>query len=209
MLLLVGKLRVDLIGHDIDVMFQDDLRDGLQILPLHDGPGGVVGEGQHQDLGPVGDVLLQLRGGEPELVLLLQVDDHGLCSGHHGAGLVGHEAGLRDQHLVPGIDHGPEADVDGFGSAHGDQDLLHGMLIADSLLSVQIFRNLLPQLLQACVGGIEGLPLLQGVDALVPDVPGSVEVGLAYPQGNGILHLLGDVEEFPDARRLDFYDSVC
>ena len=53
-----------------------------------------------------------------------------------------------------------------------------GHLIAAS----QIMRNFLPQLLQTGIGSVKGTSLFQRINALVADVPGSIEVRLADTQ---------------------------
>ena len=51
-----------------------------------------------------------------------------------------------------------------------------------------------------------GLPLFEGVDGRLPDMPGSVEVGLADAEGNDVPHLGHDFEEVPDAGRFGVAD---
>ena len=87
--------------------------DLLQVLPAHDGAGGVVGEGQDQQLGFGGDGGLQLLCRETEAVFGLGLDDHRHAPGHDGHGLVAHKGGLGDKHLVTGIDNGADAQING------------------------------------------------------------------------------------------------
>ena len=47
MVAVVGKLRIDLIGKDDQVVAFDHLGDGFQMLLPHDAAGGVVGVGEH------------------------------------------------------------------------------------------------------------------------------------------------------------------
>ena len=208
MLFLVGEFGVDLVGHDIDVVFDDDLRDGLEIRPFHDGSGGIVGEGKDQNLGLVRDDFLKLGSCQTEFVLRLQVDDHGLCACKNGAGLVGNIAGLGNEDLVSGIAHGAQADIDGLGSAHGDNDLALGIVLK-SLGPLHIMTDLRAQLHQTCVGGVMGLSFFQRIDTLVTDMPGRVKVRLAHTQGDGILHLADDIKELPDPGGLDIDYLVC
>ena len=124
----IGQFPVDLIGDHIQILFQDHLRDLLQILSFHHGPRGVVGEGEHKELGFLRYGIPQLLRGQAELVFLLQVDKDRNRVRQNGAGLVGNIAGLRDQHLVARVHHGPQGDVDGFRPSHRDQNLMGGII---------------------------------------------------------------------------------
>ena len=124
----VCKFAVDLIGDHEQILLLHDLGDLLQILPLHDGPGGVVGEGENQNLGLRRDLLQQFFRSQPEIVLLLQLDDHRRAVCQDGAGHVGDIAGLGNQHLVPRLQHGPQGQIDGLAAAHGHQDLGIGVV---------------------------------------------------------------------------------
>ena len=177
----IGQLSVDLVRKHIQIMLYAQLRDGPQVFPCHDGSCGIVGEGQDQDLGSVRDLLFQILRLEAELVLFLQFHHHGLSAGQTGAGIVGNIAGSGNQDLVSGIDHGPEHKVDGFGSAHGDKDLAV-IVVAQVLGPFHICGHFHLQLLEAGVGSIESAALLQRIDALIPDVPGGIEIRLAHAQ---------------------------
>ena len=131
----VGQFTVYLIRHNKYVMFNDYLRDSLQILALHDCPGGIVGKRQDQNLGLLRDSLLQFPGSQAELIFRFQIEYHRLCPRQNGTGFIGHIAGLGDNHLIPGVDHGPQTYVNGLGTAHGDHHFpVPG--ICNSLLSL-------------------------------------------------------------------------
>ena len=138
----VGELRINLIGDHKNVVLDDDFRNGLQILLGHDGSGGVVGEGKHQKLGPVRQLLQKLLRCQPELILLLQLDDHRHAIRQHRAGQVGHVAGLGNQHLIPRIEHSAHGNVNGLASAHRNHDLMIRVIVGPKA-AVQIFGNFL------------------------------------------------------------------
>ena len=206
-LLLVAELSVDLVRQDENVLLLHDLRDFPKVLLLHDGTGGVVGEGQHQKLRPVGELLQQLLRGQPEFVLLLQLDDDRHTARHPGTGHIGHIARLRNQHLITRIQHDPHGHVNGLGAADGHHGFLHGIIV-HAVLPLHIGGNLLPQLPETRIGGIEGASLLQGMNALLPDMPGSIKVRLAHAQRDGILHFRHNIEELPDAAGLYIYNGI-
>ena len=205
LLLAVGEGGVDLVGEDQQVVLLHHPGDSLQVLPAHDGPGGVVGVGQDEEFRLFGDLLLHLLGGEAEAVFRLGLDGDGHALGHLGDGHVADEAGLGDEHLVPGVDEAAHAQVDGLAAAHGHQDLLVGVVLHVIVAGKEI-GDLLAQLEKTPVGGVAGAALFQRLDARLPDMPGGVEVGLSHRQGDHVLHLVGDVEKLPDARGLYHLD---
>ena len=196
----VGQLGVNFIRQDDDVGTPQHLGDSLQILPAHDGAGGVVGERHNQQFGPGGDGLAEGLGVEPELILLPagQMDRHAPRQG--GDGVIADKAGLGDDDLIAGGDQGADAHVDGLAAAHRHQNLVHGVVV-EIHPALQVAGNFHPQLLQAGVGGVFGVAHLQGLNAGLPDGPGGFEVGLAHAQTDALGHLGGQVEKFADAGR--------
>ena len=205
MFLLVSQLRVDLVGHDKNILLHTDLRDLTQILLLQDGSRRIVRKRQYQNLCFLRDRVEQFLRRQAELVFLFQIDDHRHAARQNHTGLIGHIAGLGNQHFLPRVQHHTHADVDRLRTAHCDQDLLH-RIILQILTSLHIVGDLLPQLLQSGVGCIECAPFLQRVDSLIPDVPGRVKVRLAHPQRNRIRHLTYNIKKFPDTRERDIHN---
>ena len=206
-MLSIGELGIDLVGEDHDTGVPQHLGHGLQVLALHDAAGGVVGEGQHQHLGPGGDGRAQLLGGEAEFILRLGLHIDGGAAGHGGQRPVADKGGDGNDDLIPRIDHAAQGQVDGLAAAHGDNDLM-GKVVLEMEAAVQIGRNLPAQLGHAGVGGVLCKSLFQGVDARVPDVPGRDKVRLADSQRDCVLHLLQDVKEPADSRRFDVLDAL-
>ena len=83
-----------------------------------------------------------------------------------------------------------------------------GEIIFQIKPSFQIIADLHLQFLQTGIGGIEGPPLFQGINALVPDMPGRIKIRLSDAQGNGIVHFADDIKKFPDTGGLDGYDFL-
>ena len=208
MLLRIGQFPVDFVGHYKYIMSDNHLGNGLQILPLHNCAGGIVGKGQNQKLGSVRDRRLQLLRGQTEFIFRLQINDNGRSPRHNGTGLVGDIAGLGNQHFLPRIQHGPHSDVDSLGTSHGDQHLLYGVIV-HSVLPVHIMADLLAQLFQPCIGGVKGSSLFQRIDSLVPDMPGRIKIRLAHAQGNCVLHLADNVKKFPYSGWFNSHNFIC
>ena len=201
MLAAVGELGIDLIGDDDHVAVAQHGGDGLHLLGRHDGAGGVVGVGEHQQLGLGGDGGLQRFGGELKGILFLGLDGHGHAALGNGQGGITDESGLGQQHFVAVVQQGAHAQIDGFAAAHGDEDLV--IRVVGQLEAVfQVGGDAAPQLDQAVVGGVGGFAVQQAFDAGVADMLRGDEVGLTHAQGHHVFHRGGHVEEFADARGL-------
>ena len=194
----VVQLGVDLIRKHHDVGIPQDLRNGFQILPLHHRTGGVVGERHDKELGLGGDGGFQGLGPEAELILLAAGHMHRHTAGQGGDGLIADKAGLRDDHLIPGLHDGADAHINGFAAAHGHQHLPQGVVVQVHP-TLQISADLRPQLFQACVGGVAGAAMLQALDACFPHSPRCFEIRLAHAQTDALGHISGQIEEFADA----------
>jgi len=142
----VVQLCVNFIRQHHDIGAAQHLGHSLQILPLHHCTGGVVGEGHDDQLGLGGNSSLQRLGTQTELVLLTAGNVHRHAAGQGGDGLIAHKAGLRDDHLVPGLDQRADAHINGLAAAHGHKDLPHGV-VAQTHAPLQIPADLGAQLL--------------------------------------------------------------
>jgi hypothetical protein len=87
-----------------------------------------------------------VSGAMAELVLLTAGHMDRNAAGQGGDGLVAHKAGLRDDHLVPGLHQRADAHINGFAAAHRHQDLPHGV-VPQAHAPFQIAADLGPQLL--------------------------------------------------------------
>ena len=202
MIRFISQFTVNFIRNNEQILFQNHLRNLFQILLFHNRPRGVVGERKHKHLGFVRNGIPKLLCGETEFILSLQVNDDRNGIGQHSAGLVGYVAGLGNEHLIPRIDHGTQGNVNGLRTAYGNQHLI-GIVVCKMKTAFQVIADFNLQFLQTCIGGVEGSSLFQGIDTLIPDVPGGIEVGFTNTEGNSIIHFAYDVKEFPDARRFD------
>ena len=201
MLFLISKLRINLIRHDKYVMFSDDLRDLLQILPLHNGPRRIIREGQNQYLCLFRYGIFQFLRRQAELIFFLQFNSDRHSARHNGTGLIGHKTWLRDQHLISGIHHSAQTDINRLGTSHRDQHLML-RIVSHTLLSLYVIADLLPQLHQSAVRSVECAPFFQGINTLVPDMPRCVKIRLSHAEGDGVVHLADDIKKFPNTRRL-------
>ena len=141
----VVQLCVNFIRQHHDIGAAQHLSHCFQILPLHHCTGGVVGEGHDDQLGLGGNGSLQRLGAKTELVLLTAGNVHRHTAGQGGDGLVAHKAGLRDDHLVPGLDQRADAHINGLAAAHGHKDLPH-RVVAQVHAPLQIPADLGAQL---------------------------------------------------------------
>jgi len=66
----------------------------------------------------------------------------------------------------------------------------------------------LAQFDEAGVGGVLRFALAQRLNARLADTCRRLEVGLAYPEGNDVVHRRDDVEKLADARRFDVFDFL-
>ena len=204
MLAAVGQGAVDLIGDNEEVMLDDQINDGFQILCRHDGSCRIVGEGQNQELGPGRDRCFQQLRRQLELVFLLQGQGNRNTVCQHNAGQVGHIAWLGDDDLIARIQHGPHGDIDGLGTADSDHDLMLGIIV-DIAFAGQIGCNLFLELHQTGIGRIEGSALFQGIDTLITDMPWCIKIRFAHTEGDDlrVIHLGDDVKKLTDTGGLD------
>ena len=207
-MLAVGELGIDLVGYHHNIGAPQHLRQGLKVLPVHDAAGGVVGEGEHQNLGAGSDGGFQLLGGEAELVFHLGLHVHGYAVNHGHQGPIAHEGGGGDDDLVPRLQQTAEGQIQALTAAHGDQGLADG-LILQVKPPLQIAADGPAQVGESGVGGVLGKALFQGVDARIPDVPGGLEVRLSHAQGDGVVHLRHDVKVFPNAGGRHFLNALA
>ena len=68
-------------------------------------------------------------------------------------------------------------------------------VVRESVLALHEASYLLAELNEPRVGGIEGAPLVQRIDALFADVPWSVEIRLSDAERDDVRYLVGNVKE--------------
>ena len=197
----VGQLGIDLVGKDKDILLDADLRDLLEIVTLHDRARGIVRERQNEHFRFVGDRRAQVVRSETEVILVFGVDDDRYAACHYGQRLVADERGLGNDDLVPSFHQRAEREVDRLAAAHGDERL-RLRLICNAEAPFVVFRDFLQQVGKAAVGRVPCSALLQTADALVADMPRRLEIRLADTQRDHVLHLIRDIKELADSRRV-------
>ncbi len=165
-------------------------------------PGGVGRIRQHQYLCLVRQNGEQLLGAQTEFVVGGELNGHrnAGCQRHHGP--ITHKAGLWNQHLVPGIDQAADGAVNALTAAHGDENLLV-IVIMQVKPAAEIIGDFPAHIGHTGIRSILCKALFQRVNAGVTDMPGGGKIRFANAQGNGVGHVLQNVEELPNARGLD------
>ena len=205
MLVLVGKLTVNLIGKDVKILFYHNLGYRLKVLFLHDGTGWIIGEREHQYLGLVRNLLQNLLSSKPEFIFLFELNNHRLCISQNSAWFIGNIAGLRDQNLIPLIDHCSESKVYSFRTTDCNKNLTQGIIV-NSLRSLHVSSNLFSQFYQTGIGSIESPALFKRVNTLIPYMPWSIKIRLANTEGNSALCLVNNIKELSDSRWFYVYN---
>ena len=131
---------------------------------------------------------------------------HAVCE--PDARLVGDVARLGIDDLVAGVQRRAECDVYRLAAANRE-DYLVLRVVNEAVLAVHVVRDLVAQLGQTGVRGVEGAPFLKRVDAFFADVPRSVEVRLADAERDDVGYLVRDVEQPAYAGRLDLLYLVA
>ena len=57
--------------------------------------------------------------------------------------------------------------------------------------------------------GVKGSSFFQGINALIPDVPGCIKIRFPHTQRDSVLHLIYDIKKFADTGGLDIHDLIC
>ena len=170
-------------------------------MALHDCARGIVRERQNEHLRFVGDRRAQIVRFQTEVVLVLGVDNDRYAACHDGQRFVADERGLGNDDLVASFHQRAEREVDRLAAADGDERLCL-RFICNAKASFVVFGDFFQQVCKAAVGRIPCSALLQTADALVADVPRRLEVGLADAQRDHVLHLIRDIKELADSRRV-------
>ena len=131
---------------------------------------------------------------------MLRGQGHGHAALELDQRLVQAEGGGGDDDLVPGVENGGEGGEQRLGGAHGQDDLIGGVVepmglgleLGDGLQGVGV----------AVAGGIVGVVIVQsGLGGLLDGV-GGVQVRLADGQGAGAGGVPHQIGELPDAGQL-------
>ena len=196
----VGELGVNFVGDDEKIVLFDERDDGFELLLRHDAARGVVGIGEDDRLGAGGDRLFERFGREDEAVLRAAADGHGRAAAQLHDGRVRDVGRVGDQDLIADVAHRAEGKIDALARPHRDDDVLGGIFHRKALF--QVPRDEGAQLLKPAVARVLREAALQRADARRTHLPRGDEVGLADAEGDGVGHMLDDVEIFADAAGL-------
>ena len=159
----------------------------------HDAAGGVVGIGQDQHLGPGVTAASSASAVRRKASSALVSRGTGTPPSHAGQRIIADKAGLRDQHLVPGIQHRPQTKINGLAAAYRDQDfLLRGVI--DAGITLGETGDGFPQAQQSGVGRVPGAAFFLRNGCLPPGYARGGEIRFSHGQSDNVLHLAGDVE---------------
>ena len=101
--------------------------------------------------------------------------------------------------LVAGVAGRSQREVQRLRGADRDEDLGR-RVVADAVAAVQVGGEGAAQLDRPVVAGVVRATLAQRLDAGLDDDPRRIEVGLADPEADDVVHRGHDVEEAADAR---------
>ena len=193
-----SKLRVDFITQYVQIVLNDDFGYCLKVFLLHDGAGRIIREGKNQNLGLFRDRILQLLCRQAELVLRLKRNRNRYAIRQCNAGRIRNIARLRNKHFISRIKHGAHAKIDSFAAAYRDQGL-RARIVLQAKSPAQISAAFLAQLQQTGIGRIEGLAPFQGINTLIADDPGRIEIRFPNAQGHHIVHLAHYIKKLANA----------
>ena len=194
----VGKLAVDLVGDDDEVVFSGKGGDPFEFFQRHDGTGRVGREVKHQDAGPVGDGALQIGCAEHKAFRRSGCHGHRFSSSKRDARSIRDVAGLVVENLVARIQQGSESEIDRFGDAHSHDDLVV-RIVGNGEVSLHILGDRASEAGRTQVRGVTGPAFLQRINSRFADVPGRDEIWFADAEGNDILHRLDNLKKVADS----------
>ncbi len=86
--------------------------------------------------------------------------------------------GLRDDHFIAFVEEGAESEVDRLGGANAHEDLAIGIIV-ESITSFDVEADLIPEFRQTGIVGVEGIAILNRLNARLFDLPRRLEIRLA------------------------------
>ena len=173
---------VHVVAEDEDGLVLQNAVNGVQGFLGVDASGGVVGRGEDNGPGPGGDGRLQGLGVDLEAVVL-RGQGHGHAPAELGDGFVEAEGRRGDDDLIPGVQHGGQADKQALRGPDGQDDFIGR--IAEAVGPLLKFGDGLQHVGVAVAGGIVGVVPVQGGLGGLLDHVGGVLVRLADGQGTG------------------------
>ena len=163
------------------------VRQGLELAGVIDHAGGIGGVIEDDGFGLGGDGLLQLFGGDLE-VLFLRGWKHDWDPAHDADQLiVTHPGGGGEDHLVPRVHQGPERQVDHMLGTAGDHHLGGGVVHA--AVGFHTVTGGLLELHHAGGGGVAGKIIPDGLVGGLLDMVRGIEIGFTRGKANHVLPL--------------------
>ena len=204
----VGQAVVDLVAVDEQVVADGDAGQLVLDRVGQDRAGRVARVAEEERLRPRRD--RRLDGGriEREVVLEPGRDPDRRPAGERDRRDVGDVRRLVEDHLVAGIAGRPQGEVDRLRGADGDEDLGR-RVVADAVATVEVRRQRPAQLDRPVVARVVGPAAHQAGHAGLDDVGRRVEVGLADPEADDVVHRRQDVEEPADPGRRDVAHALA
>ena len=189
---LVQELGVDLVRNDDQVVLLGERRDLADHVGRRDRAGGVVRRHQDEHLRPRRQPLLDLGRHESEALVLVGGYRHRHPVAQLHGGVVGGEAGRRDQHLVARLDEREHAEHDRLLHPRGDHHLVGR--VVEAVLARQRGCDRLPQARHPGRVRVVVLVRVEGALSGLDDVRGGVQVGVAAPHGDDVVERGGRLE---------------
>ena len=200
MLRIVGQFRIDFVRQQQQVVLLAEIGDVLDVLLREHRARRVARKIQHQHARLRRHRLFEHGAREAELVLAPRFHAHGHAAGHDDGRPVAHEARLVVNHLVAGIEHRAQGDVDGLAHAHRHQRLLVPVVFRAELPR-HVAADRLAQRRIAAVRRVVRRPALQRKDRRLAHGPRRVEIRLAHAERDHVLAGRDNVEKLADARK--------
>ena len=201
-LLVVAEFTVDLIGDHHQIVLDGELRNAFEVGPGGAGSSRVGREIEHQHPRTRRDGGGEVFRAQRKTVLSLGLNRHRNPMRHDDARAVGHIARLVIDHFIARVHQRAQGEIDGFGNAHGDQNLTR-RIIADVKEILDIPRNRASQCQGAEVRGVGRLAFFQRINRRLANVPRRREIRLAHTQRNHIVAPLHQFKEIANPRTRD------
>ena len=173
----VRQLRIDLIGEHINILFNADLCNLLQILPPHHTAGRIVRKRHYENLRLICNRRQKLFLRQAELIFLFQFNCHRYAVCQHDTWHIGNVARLRNEHLIARIQHRTKCHINSFAAAYRYKNLMK-RIIGYLKSASEILCDRHTQFLQTGIGRIKGPSLFQCINTLITNMPRRIKIRL-------------------------------
>ena len=125
----------------------------------------------------------------------------------HHTRRVANIAGLVVNHLIAGVEHRAQSQIQSLADADSHQDL-RLRIVANTEVLLDVVRDALAQFQQTQVGSVLGPATFEGVNCRLANVPRRGEIRFPDPQRNHARGVLDELKEVTDAGARDPRDVV-